>query len=94
MPKKISCRDFQQGKAYKMWKLWYETGQSLDLSGVNFIGSKESGSGVYWEPFLLLLFKFGNIVKQTSKLKEIKMDWIRPLNYLESKSNEHVVYDN
>ena len=28
------------------------------------------------------------------KLKEIKMDWIRPLNYLEAQSNEHVVYDN
>lgn len=94
MPKKISCSDFQKEKEYKMWKLLYETGQSLDLSGVNFIGSKESGSGVYWEPFLLLLFKFGNILKQTSKLKEIKMDWIRPLNYLESQSNEHVVYDN
>ena len=22
------------------------------------------------------------------------MDWIRPLNYLEAQSNEHVVYDN
>ena len=34
------------------------------------------------------------MLKQTGKLKEIKMDWIRPLNYLEAQSNEHVVYDN
>ena len=68
--------------------------QTMDLSGVNFIKNKETGSGVYWEPFLVLLFKFGNMLKQTGKLKEIKMDWIRPLNYLEAQSNEHVVYDN
>ena len=50
--------------------------QTMDLSGVNFIKNKETGSGVYWEPFLVLLFKFGNMLKQTGKLKEIKMDWI------------------
>ena len=93
MPKKVTWEDFQKGKEYLMWGRLYEMAQSLDLTGPNFISSKESGSGVYWEPFLVLLFKFGNILKQTGKLKEIKMDWIRPLNYLESQSNEHVTYD-
>lgn len=94
MPKKkVTWEDFQQGKEYLMWGRLFEMAQSLDLTGPNFISSKESGSGVYWEPFLVLLFKFGNILKQTGKLKEIKMDWIRPLNYLESQSNEHITYD-
>ena len=94
MPKKVTWEDFQNGKEYKMWGHWFEMAQTMDLSGVNFIKNKETGSGVYWEPFLVLLFKFGNMLKQTGKLKEIKMDWIRPLNYLEAQSNEHVVYDN
>ena len=94
MPKKkVTWEDFQNGKEYLMWGKLYDMAKSLDLTGPNFISSKESGSGVYWEPFLVLLFKFGNILKQTGKLKEIKMDWIRPLNYLESQSNEKVVYD-
>ena len=94
MPKKVTWEDFQNGKEYKMWGHLFEMTQTMDLSGVNFIKNKETGSGVYWEPFLVLLFKFGNMLKQTGKLKEIKMDWIRPLNYLEAQSNEHVVYDN
>ena len=94
MPKKVTWEDFQNGKECKMWGHLFEMTQTMDLSGVNFIKNKETGSGVYWEPFLVLLFKFGNMLKQTGKLKEIKMDWIRPLNYLEAQSNEHVVYDN
>ena len=94
MPKKkVTWEDFQKGKEYLMWGRLFEIAQSLELTGPNFISSKESGSGVYWEPFFVLLFKFGNILKQTGKLKEIKMDWIRPLNYLEAQSNEHVTYD-
>ena len=94
MPKKkLTWEDFQQGKEYLMWGKLFQMAQQLDLTGPNFISSKESGSGVYWEPFLVLLFKFGNILKQTGKLKEIKMDWIRPLNYLESQSNEKITYD-
>ena len=63
MPKKVTWEDFQKGKEYLMWGRLYEMAQSLDLTGPNFISSKESGSGVYWEPFLVLLFKFGNILK-------------------------------
>ena len=84
---------FSKGKEYLMWGRLFDIAQSLELTGPNFISSKESGSGVYWEPFFVMIFKFGNILKQTGKLKEIKMNWIRPLNYLEAQSNEHVTYD-
>lgn len=70
MSKKVTWEDFQKGKEYKMWGHLFEMAQTMDLSGVNFIKNKETGSEVYWEPFLVLLFKFGNMLKQTGKLKK------------------------
>lgn len=51
MPKKVSWDAFQKGKEYKMWGHLFDMAQAMDLSGVNFIKNKETGSGVYWEPF-------------------------------------------
>jgi hypothetical protein len=50
--------------------------------------------GVYWEPLLELIYKYGNMLKKTYKLKEIKMEYIRPLNYLGAQSDIEVVFDN
>ena len=41
----------RKGKEYKMWGHLFDMAQTMDLSGVNFIKNKETGSGVYWEPF-------------------------------------------
>ena len=94
MPKKkVSLEDWKKGKEYKMWERLYEMCKNLGMSGGTFISLEDLG-GLYWEPFFELLFKFGNILKKVGKLKEIKMDWMRPINYLGAQSDVDVVFDN
>ena len=94
MPKKkVSLEQWKKGKEFKMWERLYEMCKRLGMSGGNFISLEDLG-GLYWEPFFELLFKFGNILKKVGKLKEIKMDWMRPINYLGAQSDVDVVFDN
>jgi hypothetical protein len=76
-----------------MWTRLKEMVDSLDLTSSSFIGYEDLG-GLYWEPLLELIYKYGNILKKTYKLKEIKMDYIRPLNYLGAQSDIEVIFDN
>ena len=93
MPKKkVSLEDWKKGKEFKMWERLYEMCKRLGMSGGNFISLEDLG-GLYWEPFFELLFKFGNILKKVGKLKEIKMDWMRPINYLGAQSDVDVTFD-
>lgn len=92
MPKKAKWEDFVQTKEYKLWSRLKDMAEYLQISGDNYITTEDIG-GVFWEPFFVILFKFGNMMKLTGKLKEIKMDWMRPLGYLGSQSDVHVKYD-
>ena len=93
MPKKKqTLEEWKNGKEYKMWDRLYEMCKQLGMSGGNFISLEDLG-GLYWEPFFELLFKFGNILKKVGKLKEIKMDWMRPINYLGAQSDVDVTFD-
>jgi hypothetical protein len=91
--KKEKFEEWKKGKDYIMWSRLKDICESLDLTSSNFIGYEDLG-GLYWEPLLELIYKYGNILKKTYKLKEIKMDYIRPLNYLGAQSDIEVVFDN
>ena len=91
--KKEKFEEWKKGKDYIMWTKLKDVCESLDLTSSNFIGYEDLG-GLYWEPLLELIYKYGNILKKTYKLKEIKMDYIRPLNYLGAQSDIEVVFDN
>ncbi len=45
----------------------------------------------YWEPFLERIFKLGVFFKQTAKLKELKINWIRPIFCVET--NDKITID-
>ena len=91
--KKEKFEEWKKSKDYIMWSRLKEMVESLDLTSSSFIGYEDLG-GLYWEPLLELIYKYGNILKKTYKLKEIKMDYIRPLNYLGAQSDIEVVFDN
>ena len=91
--KKEKFEEWKKGKDYIMWSRLKDICESLDLTSSNFIGYEDLG-GLYWEPLLELIYKYGNILKKTYKLKEIKMDYIRPFNYLGAQSDIEVVFDN
>ena len=91
--KKEKFEEWKKGKDYIMWTKLKEMVDSLDLTSSSFIGYEDLG-GLYWEPLLELIYKYGNILKKTYKLKEIKMDYIRPLNYLGAQSDIEVIFDN
>ena len=90
--KKDKFEDWKKGKDYTMWTRLKEMCDTLDLTSSSFIGYVDLG-GLYWEPLLELIYKYGNILKKTYKLKEIKMEYIRPLNYLGAQSDIEVVFD-
>lgn len=91
--KKDKFEEWKKGKDYIMWTRLKEMCDTLDLTSSSFIGYVDLG-GLYWEPLLELIYKYGNILKKTYKLKEIKMEYIRPLNYLGAQSDIEVVFDN
>ena len=91
--KKEKFEEWKKGKDYTMWYRLKEMCDNLDLTSSSFISYVDLGA-VYWEPLLELIYKYGNILKKTYKLKEIKMEYIRPLNYLGAQSDIEVVFDN
>ena len=92
MPKKKKTfEEFKEEKEYIMWGKMYEMTQSLDLTQSKFESS--SCDGVYWEPLLVLIYKFGNYIKATGKLKDLKMDYIRPSTYFGNNSNGELNID-
>ena len=91
--KKEKFEEWKKGKDYIMWTRLKEMCDTLDLTSSSFISYVDLG-GLYWEPLLELIYKYGNILKKTYKLKEIKMEYIRPLNYLGAQSDIEVVFDN
>ena len=91
--KKEKFEEWKKGKDYIMWTRLREVCDNLDLTSSSFISYVDLG-GFYWEPLLELIYKYGNILKKTYKLKEIKMEYIRPLNYLGAQSDIEVIFDN
>ena len=92
MPK-ITFDTYKNTDEYKMWLHIENLCQQYELTGDNYIVRKDIG-GVFWEPLWDRIFKFGLMLKHVPKsIKYIKGEWMRPLLYLESQSNDIVVFD-
>ena len=92
MPK-ITFDAYKETDEYKMWLHIEELCEQYELTGDNYIVRKDIG-GVFWEPLWDRIFKFGLMLKHVPKsIKYIKGEWMRPLLYLESQSNDIVTFD-
>ncbi len=85
---------FKETKEYKMWSNIQKVLEEYNLSGNDYVTRKDIG-GKFWEPLYDRIFKLGVTLKHAPKtMKGIKSDWMRPLLYLESQSQEKVIFDN
>ena len=92
MPK-LKFEEYKLTQEYKLWLHIENLCEQYDLSGDNFIVRKDIG-GVFWEPLWDRIFKFGLMLKHVPKsIKYIKGEWMRPLLYLESQSQDIVTFD-
>ena len=92
MPK-ITFDTYKTTDEYKMWLHIENLCEQYELTGDNYIVRKDIG-GVFWEPLWDRMFKFGLMLKHVPKsIKYIKGEWMRPLLYLESQSNDIVTFD-
>ena len=92
MPK-ITFDTYKTTDEYKMWLHIESLCEQYELTGDNYIVRKDIG-GVFWEPLWDRIFKFGLMLKHVPKsIKYIKGEWMRPLLYLESQSNDIVIFD-
>ena len=84
---------FKETKEYKMWSNIQKVLEEYNLSGNDYVTRKDIG-GKFWEPLYDRIFKLGVTLKHTSKtMKGIKMDWMRPLLYLESQTQDIIIFD-
>ena len=91
MPK-LTYESLIESKEYKLWKNLAEVQKKFNLNEATFYDYKDLG-GVYWEPLLDRLYKLGVMMKLNKKLREIKMDWIRPILYFGSRSDGIIEID-
>ena len=91
MPK-LTYETYIESKEYKLWKNLAEVQRKFNLNEATFYDYKDLG-GVYWEPLLERLYKLGVMMKLNKKLREIKMDWLRPILYFGSRSDGIIEID-
>ena len=91
MPK-LTYESLIESKEYKLWKNLAEVQRKFNLNEATFYDYKDLG-GVYWEPLLDRLYKLGVMMKLNKKLREIKMDWLRPILYFGSRSDGIIEID-
>ena len=91
MPK-LTFERIQNSKEYKILMDLFRVLEEYNLTEDSFFAYDDLG-GIYWEPLLDRLFRLGVCFKFTKKLKEIKMDWLRPVLYFQAQSNGIIMYD-
>jgi len=69
--------DFLVSKEFKLWESLKEMCISYDINESRLIDYHDLTD--YWEPLFEKIFRLGLQFKQTGKLKEIKIDWMRPM---------------
>ena len=93
MPKKQTLEAYKQTQEFKFWLHIENLCNEYGLSGDNYITRKDLG-GFFWEPLWDRIYKFGVMLKHAPKsIKYIKGEWMRPLLYLESQSQDIMTYD-
>ena len=79
-------------KEYMLWQELNRVANEYDITETNLF-AKTDLSGIYWEPFFERLYKLGQIMKFSKKLKEIRIDWMRPILYFGARSDGIIEFD-
>jgi hypothetical protein len=80
--------DFKDTKECKMWKSVRDAAEVLNINENSHASNKDIPE--YWEPFLERLFKLAVFFKYQGKIKELKMDWIRPMYICSNLENQRI----
>ena len=91
MPK-LTYDSLLASKEYMLWLDLNRVADEYDITETNLF-AKEDLSGIFWEPFFERLYKLGQIMKFTKKLKEIRIDWMRPILYFGARSDGIIEFD-
>ena len=91
MPK-LTYDSLLASKEYLLWKDLARVAKEYEITETNLF-TREDLSGIYWEPFFERLYKLGQMMKFTKKLKEIRIDWMRPILYFGARSDGIIEFD-
>ena len=91
MPK-LTYDSLLASKEYFLWNELARVCKEYDMTETNLFTREDLG-GIYWEPFFERLYKLGQIMKFTKKLKEIRIDWMRPILYFGARSDGIIEFD-
>ena len=91
MPK-LTYESLLASKEYILWQELNRVAKEYDITETNLF-AKEDLSGIFWEPFFERLYKLGQIMKVAKKLKEIRIDWMRPILYFGARSDGIIEFD-
>ena len=69
--------EFSNSQEYKLWGVLYKYAEDHDWRQSDVVSKNDVTE--FWEPFLELLFKLAITYKQTGKIKEVKVKWMRPI---------------
>ena len=88
----MTWESFQLSNEYILWKDINRVANEYGINEDNYF-KKTDLSGEYWEPFFERLYKMGSMLGYTKKLREIKMDWMRPILYFGAQSQGIIEFD-
>ena len=91
MPK-LTYESLLASKEYLLWQDLSRVAKEYEITETNLF-TREDLSGIYWEPFFERLYKLGQMMRFTKKLKEIRIDWMRPILYFGARSDGIIEFD-
>ena len=90
--RKLTYDSLLASKEYLLWQDLNRVANEYDITETNLF-AKQDLSGIFWEPFFERLYKLGQIMKVAKKLKEIRIDWMRPILYFGARSDGIIEFD-
>ena len=89
---RVTWDSFKKSSEYLLWEDLFRVAKEYGINEDNFF-KKTDLSGEYWEPFFDRLYKLGSMLGFTKKLKEIRIDWMRPILYFGAQSTGVIEFD-
>ena len=89
---RITWDSFKKSSEYILWEDLFRVAKEYGINEDNFF-KKTDLSGEHWEPFYDRLYKLGSMLGFTKKLKEIRIDWMRPILYFGAQSTGIIEFD-
>ena len=89
---RMSWDSFKKTSEYQLWEDLFRVAKEYGINEDTYF-KKTDFSGEYWEPFFDRLYKMGSMLGFTKKLKEIRIDWMRPILYFGAQSTGVIEFD-